>query len=73
MSALRAMHSGYGPAFFGNGPDDDAPPESERIAEELGLPHYHWLADAVADALDSGDALYLLSQCKKHLAPRCPR
>ena len=52
---------------------DDGQPEDERIAELLGLPHDHWLADAIADAMGSGDWLFVGHQCHKHLAPRCAR
>jgi hypothetical protein len=52
---------------------DTGDSRAELIADTLGLPESHWLVDAIDDALSSGDAIFLLGQCRKHLTPRCAR
>ena len=50
-----------------NALDDDGSSRAGLIADELGLPESHWLVDAMDDALSSGDAIFLLNQCRKHI------
>ncbi len=78
MSALRAAQRQYD--FDGEAPPSDPQTEwIDSLEAEIDIAalvggmmlddNAQWLQQAVAYAMKTGDAIYLLNQCRKHLQP----
>lgn len=53
-----------------NDDDTDARlPVAETVQAMMLAGDADWLADAVEHAMETGDALYLLAQCRRHIEP----